>query len=124
MKKWLIGLALLSIMVIPIYDILHVDLDELSEGEFLSKHPSPNRDYTAKAYLIDEGGATVRAAIRVEIDDGNEANTIYWNYDESTVNISWLDNETIHINDHTLNIFHDTYHWKKDPDWQENRGKH
>jgi hypothetical protein len=60
----------------------------------------------------------------VEIDFGNEVKTIYWNYDESTVNIKWLDNETIEINDHKLNIFNDTYHWKKDPNWEENRGKY
>lgn len=127
MKKWIIVLAIIFIIGIPIYvvyDFIDVELDELSEGEFLSEHPSPNHDYTAKAYLIDEGGATVRAAIRVEIDFGNEIKTIYWNYDESTVNIKWLDNETIEINDHKLNIFDDTYHWKKDPDWEENRGKY
>ena len=127
MKKWAIRLAIIFIIGIPIYaiyDFLDVELDELSEGEFLSEYLSPNHDYTARAYLIDEGGATVRAAIRVEIDFGNEVKTIYWNYDESTVNIKWLDNEIIEINDHKLNIFNDTYHWKKDPNWEENRGKY
>lgn len=127
MKKWFIALVLLLIIGIPIYivyDFLNVELDELPKGELLSDHSSPNHDYIAKAYLIDEGGATVRAAIRVEIDFGNEIKTVYWNYDESTVNIKWLDNETIEINDHQLNIFNDNYHWKKDPDWEENRGKY
>lgn len=127
MKKWFIALAILSIIGIPIcilYGFINVELDELPKGELLSEHPSPNHDYTAKAYLIDEGGATVRAAIRVEIAIESDLKTIYWNYDESTVNIKWLDNETIEINDHKLNIFKDTYHWKKDPAWEENRGKY
>ncbi|WP_390287444.1 DUF5412 family protein [Ureibacillus sp. GCM10028918] len=127
MKKWAIILAVIFITGIPIYaiyDFLVVELDELSVGEFLSEHPSPNNDFIARAFLIDEGGATVRAAIRVEVDFGNETKTIYWNYDESTVNIRWLDNETIEIIDHRLNIFKDTYHWKRDPSWEDNRGRY
>ncbi|WP_342573894.1 DUF5412 family protein [Solibacillus sp. FSL K6-1781] len=124
MKKVIVVFNLLFIIGIPIYiiyDFIEVELDELPKGELLSEHSSPNLDYIAKAYLIDEGGATVRAAIRVEIDFGNDLKTIYWNYDESTVNIKWLDHETIEINNHKLNIFNDYYHWKKDPEWEENR---
>lgn len=124
MKKWIIVVSVLFILGVTVYDFLNVELDEVSEGKFLSEHPSPNNKYKARAYLIDEGGATVRAATRVEIDYGSESKTIYWNYDESTVNIKWLDNKTIEINDHKLNIFHDTYHWKKDPEWDENRGEY
>ncbi|MDN4494469.1 DUF5412 family protein [Ureibacillus aquaedulcis] len=128
MGKWALILAVIFIIIgLPLYaicDFLVVELDELSEGRFLSEHPSPKNDYIARAFLIDEGGATVRAAIRVEIDFGNETKTIYWNYDESTVNIRWLDNEIIEINDHRLNIFKDTYHWKRDPNWEENRGRY
>ena len=43
----------------------------------------------------------VRAAIRVEIDYGDNTKTIYWNYDESSLNIRWGDNESIVINDHS-----------------------
>ena len=32
--------------------------------------------------------------------------------------------ENPEFNDHKLNIFNDTYHWKKDPNWEENRGKY
>ncbi|WP_078551991.1 DUF5412 family protein [Alkalihalobacterium alkalicellulosilyticum] len=124
MKKRLIWVALFLIIGIAIYDFLNVELDEVSTGDFLSKHPSPYNDYAAIAYIVDEGGATVRAAVRVEIDYGDEIKTIYWNYDESTVKIKWLDKETIEINDHTLNIFTDSYHWKKDPNWEENRGRY
>ncbi|SOC06369.1 hypothetical protein SAMN05880501_104261 [Ureibacillus xyleni] len=125
MKKWLIFIVLIiGGCTYKVYDFLNVELDELSKGEFLSEHPSPNNDYVAKAFVIDEGGATVRAAIRVEIDYGDKTKTIYWNYDESTVNIRWVDNETIVINDHPLHIFNDTYHWKKDPKWEENRGRY
>lgn len=114
----------LALLAFFIYDFLIVELNELPEGVFLSKYPSPNNKFIARAYLLDEGGATVRTAIRVEIDNGNEIKTIYWNYDESTVNILWLDNKTIMINGHQLNIFVDTYQWKKDPEWENNRGKY
>ena len=32
------------------------------------------------------------------------------------------DNETIEINDHKLNIFNDTYHWKKTPTGKKTGG--
>ena len=127
MKKCAIVLAIISIVAIPIYaiyDFLVVDLDEIPEGEFLSEYPSPNEEYIARAYLIDNGGATVRTAIRVEIKYGNEVKAIYWNYDEHTINLKWLDNKTVEINEHQLNIIKDTYNWKVDPRWEENRGKY
>ncbi|KOS71488.1 hypothetical protein AEA09_00295 [Lysinibacillus contaminans] len=127
MKKWVIVLAIIFLIGIPIYaiyDFLVVELDELPEGEFLSEYPSPNGEYTARAYLIDRGGATVRTAIRVEIDFGNKVKTIYWSYDEHTVKTKWLDNETVDINNHQLNIFKDTYNWKEDPRWEDNRGRY
>lgn len=126
-KKWAIFLAIILFMALPIYaiyDFLAVDLDELPEGEFLSEYPSPNGDYTARAFLIDNGGATVRTAIHVEIDFGNKVKTIYWSYDESTINLKWLNNNIVEINDHQLNIFKDIYNWKKDPEWEKNRGKY
>lgn len=121
MKKWVIVLAIIFLIGIPsfaTYDFLVVELDELPEGEFLSEYLSTNGDFTARAYLID------RAAIRVEIDFGNEVKTIYWSYDEHTVKIKWLNNETVDINNHQLNIFKDTYNWKEDPRWEDRRGRY
>ncbi|MFC0187244.1 DUF5412 family protein [Fictibacillus aquaticus] len=123
-KKRYILLGVLIVFGIILFDVTNVKLDELPKGKFLSEHSSPFNDNVAKAYLIDDGGATVRASIRVEVGDGSEAETIYWNYDESSVNIKWLDKETIEINGHILNIYDETYHWKDDPDWEKNRGKY
>jgi hypothetical protein len=39
MKKWIIILSILFIIGVPLYDFLNVELDELSEGKFLSEHP-------------------------------------------------------------------------------------
>ncbi|UDK97001.1 hypothetical protein EYB33_12095 [Lysinibacillus sphaericus] len=126
-KKWLLFSTLLFILLVStygIYDFLDVDLDELPEGELLSEHPSPSGDYIARAFLIDQGGATVRTALRVEIDYGHKTKTIYWCYDENKVNLKWLGKNTIEINNHKLDIFKDTYNWKEDPDWENKRGEY
>ncbi|MCP1144907.1 DUF5412 family protein [Lysinibacillus endophyticus] len=70
-----------------IYDFLNVELDELPKGEILPEHLSPNQKFVVIAEVIDEVGITLRAAIRVEIDYGDNTKTIYWNYDESSLNI-------------------------------------
>lgn len=70
-----------------IYDFLNVELDELPKSEILPEHLSPNQKFVVIAEVIDEVGITLRAAIRVEIDYGDNTKTIYWNYDESSLNI-------------------------------------
>lgn len=39
MKKWSIVLSILFIIRISVYDFFNDELDELSEGEFISKQP-------------------------------------------------------------------------------------
>ena len=123
MKKWAIILTICFVIVFFIYDYINLDLDSLDEGELISEHPSHQNEYVARAYLLDEGGPTTRAAIRVEIDYGKETRTIYWKYHEHRAKIDWLDNDTVEINGHKLNIFNDTYNWKKDPYWEEHRDR-
>jgi len=87
----------------------------LPEGKFLSTHDSPTNEYTVNIYLVD-GGATVAYAIRGELvnnEDGSKKN-IYWKYREHRAHVVWIDEETVKINEHTLNIFTDVYDWRSD----------
>lgn len=49
-------------------DLVSVQLHELNgSGAFMQEFSSLNNEYVARSYLIDDGGATVRAQVRVGI---------------------------------------------------------
>ncbi|MFP7486262.1 DUF5412 domain-containing protein [Priestia filamentosa] len=82
------------------------DMNRLPKGEYLTEETSPNGKYTLRAY-VSNGGATVAYAVRGELvfNDGYRRDkNIYWNYREDTANIKWLDNDTVVINGHTLDV--------------------
>ena len=82
------------------------DMNRLPTGEYLTEESSPDGTYTVKAYLTN-GGATTSYSIRGELIFNNrkgKAKNIYWNYREETANIEWIDNDTVVINGHTLNV--------------------
>lgn len=82
------------------------DMNRLPTGEYLTEESSPDGTYTVKAYLTN-GGATTSYSIRGELVFNNrkgKAKNIYWNYREETANIEWIDNDTVVINGHTLNV--------------------
>lgn len=82
------------------------DMNRLPKGEYLTEETSPDGSYTLKAYLTN-GGATTSFAIRGELVFNNhngKTENIYWNYHEKTVDIEWIDSDTVVINGHTLNI--------------------
>lgn len=122
---FLVFILIIGAALLFINDRVNVGLEDLQgKGELIDSIASPDEDYTANVYLINEGGATTSFQIRVAIDSNNNNTahektfddyTIYWEYGtgEKTT-VYWVDKETIKINDVTLNIFNDTYNWKKD----------
>lgn len=92
------------------------DMNRLPTGDFLTEESSPDGKYTLKAYISD-GGATTSYAIRGELvfNDGNKnKKNIYWNYREETANISWIDNSTVVINGHELEVSKDKYDFRRE----------
>lgn len=82
------------------------DMNRLPTGEYLTEEISPDGTYSLKAYLTN-GGATTSYSIRGELVFNNrndKTKNIYWNYREETANIEWIDNDTVVINGHTLNV--------------------
>lgn len=82
------------------------DMNRLPTGEYLTEEISPDGTYTLKAYLTN-GGATTSYSIRGELVFNNrngKTKNIYWNYREETAKIEWIDNDTVVINGHTLNV--------------------
>jgi hypothetical protein len=39
---------------------------------------------------------------------------MYWSYREENANISWVDDTTVIINGHKLDVLHDTYDWRRE----------
>lgn len=103
-------------------DKLETQLPELNgRGDLIDSFPSPTNEYIANSYLIDDGGATVASQVRVGITSTGskkemELNdeTVYWEYRVDSANIKWIDEDTLLINERTVNIFDDEtyYNWK------------
>ena len=82
--------------------------------ELLESVPSPDGKYTIKTYLIN-CGATVDWSVRADLcDENNKCKEIYNCYHENESSVQWIDNETISINNKTLNIYKDKYDWRND----------
>ncbi len=92
------------------------DMNRLPTGEYLTEETSPDNNYTLKVYLVNEG-ATTDFVIRGELifnNRNNKSKNIYWNYHEETADIKWLDNKTVVINGHTLQVPKDTFDFRHD----------
>lgn len=82
------------------------DMDRLPTGDFLTEETSPDGAYTIKAYVTN-GGATTSYAVRAELVFNNrnkKPKNIYWNYREEIADIKWVNNDTVVINGHALNV--------------------
>ena len=90
------------------------DMDRLPPGEYLTEETSPDGTYTLKAYV--SGTSLSADAVRGELvfNNNGKAKNIYWNYRESTAEINWLDEQTVIINGHTLDVPHGKYDWRHD----------
>ena len=81
------------------------DMNRLPKGEYLTEETSPDGTYTLKTYIsvTSLSSDAVRGELVFNKRNGKTKN-IYWNYRESTAKIEWLDNKTVVINGHTLEV--------------------
>ncbi|MEG6616967.1 DUF5412 domain-containing protein [Peptococcaceae bacterium 1198_IL3148] len=110
-----IGLLLVGILVYVYYWAFY-DMDRLPKGELITEADSPNGTYTLKAYLCN-GGAATSYAVLGELNynaEEKEPKNIYWNYKESTAKIVWLDNDTVIINGHELDVLNERYDFRRE----------
>ena len=116
--------VILLVTIIPITVILvllgnflytfFVSMESLPKGEFLVDESSPDGKFTLKAYVTN-GGATTSYAVRGELvfnEKNGKTKNIYWNYREEDAEISWVDNDTVIINNHTLNVPKEKYDFR------------
>ena len=91
-----------------------VSMESLPKGEFLVDESSPDGKFTLKAYVTN-GGATTSYAVRGELvfnEKNGKTKNIYWNYREEDAEIFWVDNDTVIINNHTLNVPKEKYDFR------------
>lgn len=103
----------MSLLGIFVYKFF-ISIESLPKGEFLTEESSPDGKYTLKAYVTN-GGATTSYAIRGELvfnEKSGKPKNIYWNYREEDAEISWLDNDTVIINNRTLNVPKEKYDFR------------
>lgn len=103
----------LSIIVYIIYH-LFFSLNNLPEGVLLKKFTSPKGSYTVKAYLCN-GGATVDYAVRAELIENinkNRSKNFYWEYKISDIEVEWIGDKTIKINNHIIYLPNGSYDWR------------
>lgn len=104
--------------ILPIILILFFSrcgMDNLPKGDFIESSVSPNKNYTVNAYLFG-GNATTDYAIRCEVvyNSSGKTRNIYWNYHEDTVDMKWIDENTIDINNHRINVIDESYDFRDD----------
>lgn len=91
------------------------DMTRLPKGELISQLKSPNGTYTVKAYISD-GGATTSYAIRGELNFNNsrrKPKNIYWNYRQEKAKIEWIDDDTVIINGHELDVLNEKFDFRR-----------
>ncbi len=110
----IIGICLVGMVAYGIYwafyDIQHID------GQVLLDHVmSPDETYTVSLYR-NNGGATTGYAV-LGVLANNETGyhkNIYWQYLCSDATASWLNEETVTINGHELEVRSDVYDYRRE----------
>ncbi|MEK1832398.1 DUF5412 family protein [Priestia megaterium] len=91
-------------------------LPYVPKGEYMFQSESPNGDYTVKIYQ-SSGGATTGFAIRGELINNNNSifnkkKNIYWNYPQETAKVEWIDNDTVNISGHKIDVKTETFDYR------------
>lgn len=111
-------LLLLGISLLICYGIYwsFYDISRLETGELITEVTSPTGEYTLKAYLVN-GGATVSYAVRGELNynmKNKNPKNIYWDYPIDEAIITWIDDEIVVINGHTIHVLNEKYDFRRD----------
>ena len=79
--------------------------------EFLGETVSSDGNYKIEAYLIN-GGATVDWSVKCYLREGESKKEIYRDYHINEANMIWIDNDTISINNHNIDLPNGKYDFR------------
>lgn len=91
-------------------------IGERYKGQLIDQVDSPDGRYTLNIYY-KEIHSTVNPSIRCDLHYNKthkKARTIYNQYPEDEVDVIWLDEHRVQINDKILQVETDIYDWKED----------
>lgn len=80
-------------------------------GELLGETVSSDGKYKVEAYLIN-GGATVDWSVKCYLREGEIKKEIYRDYHINEANMIWIDNNTISINNHNIDLPNGKYDFR------------
>ena len=107
----------LTIVVITVGGIIYYflyDLERLPEKEFIAEYTSPSEEYNIRFYL-NESSLSAPSIKGVLYNDNNKKiKSIYNEYPQDTVVIKWINDVTVIINNHEINIIEDVYDWRRE----------
>lgn len=90
------------------------DINYLPKGQYLFSSKSPQGSFTIDVFLCD-GGATTDYGIRCSVTDQiGQTRNIYWNYHEKEAIIVWTDDNTVIINNHSIDVRSQKYDYRVD----------
>lgn len=89
-------------------------MEKLPLGSFQEEYDSPSKMYTVNSYICSSAGITDWAA-RCEVVNNlsGEKRNIYWDYKIEVVKIAWVNDNTVSINGHIINVEKEDYDWRK-----------
>lgn len=79
--------------------------------ELLGETVSSDGKYKVEAYLIN-GGATVDWSVKCYLREGDSKKEIYRDYHINEANMIWIDNDTISINNHNIDLPNGKYDFR------------
>ena len=79
--------------------------------ELLGETVSSDGKYKVEAYLIN-GGATVDWSVKCYLREGESKKEIYRYYHINEANMIWIDNDTISINNHNIDLPNGKYDFR------------
>ncbi len=79
--------------------------------ELLGETVSSDGKYKIEAYLIN-GGATVDWSVKCYLREGDIKKEIYIDYHINEANMIWIDNDTISINNHNIDLPNGKYDFR------------
>ncbi|AMN32464.1 DUF5412 family protein [Clostridium perfringens] len=79
--------------------------------ELLGETVSSDGKYKVEAYLIN-GGATVDWSVKCYLREGDIKKEIYRDYHINEANMIWIDNDTISINNHNIDLPNGKYDFR------------
>ena len=84
---------------------------DASQGELLETLTSPDGRYELISYFIN-GGSLSGNSVLVQLKTEDKVKNIYLNYPKDTVKMTWLDENTVKLDDIVLDVRKDTYDWR------------